>query len=96
MTKAIILKFLADHKEIFSEKYGVTKIGLFGSYAREEASPQSDIDIFVKMKPSLFDLIALKEQIEKDLHKKVDIIRDHKNIKPFLRNMIHEDIIYVD
>jgi len=96
MTKSTILNFLADHKEIFFEKYGVTKIGLFGSYAREEASPQSDIDIFVKMKPSLFDLIALKEQIEKDLHKKVDIIRDHKNIKPFLRSMIHEDIIYVD
>jgi len=96
MTKATILNFLADNKEIFFEKYGVTKIGLFGSYAREEALPQSDIDIFVKMKPSLFDLIALKEQIEKDLHKKVDIIRDHKNIKPFLRSMIHEDIIYVD
>ena len=96
MNKQTILNYLKQHKKQLEEKYNVESIGLFGSYAREEASPQSDIDIFVKMKPSLFDLIALKEQIENDLHKKVDIIRDHKNIKPFLRSMIHEDIIYVD
>ena len=96
MNKQTILNYLKQHKKQLEEKYNVESIGLFGSYAREEASSQSDIDIFVKMKPSLFDLIALKEQIENDLHKKVDIIRDHKNIKPFLRSMIHEDIIYVD
>ena len=96
MTKTDILDFLSSHKEVFFKKYGVTQIGLFGSYAREEASSESDIDLFVKMKPSLFDLVALKEEIENDLHTKVDIIRDHKNIKPFLRRMINEDIIYVD
>ena len=96
MNKQTILNYLKQHKEQLEKKYNVESIGLFGSYAREEASPQSDIDIFVKMKPSFFDLIAIKEQIENDLHKKVDIIRDHKNIKPFLRSMIHEDIIYVD
>ena len=96
MTKTDILDFLSKHKEVFFKKYGVTEIGLFGSYAREEASSESDIDLFVKMKPSLFDLVSLKEEIENDLHTKVDIIRDHKNIKPFLRRMINEDIIYVD
>ncbi|MBD3793534.1 MAG: nucleotidyltransferase domain-containing protein [Campylobacterales bacterium] len=39
--------------------YHVEKIGLFGSYARGEATQESDIDIFVTMKPNLFDLIGL-------------------------------------
>ena len=71
------------------------QIGLFGSYARDEATENSDIDIFVKMKPSLFDMVAIKEQIENDLNKKVDIIREHKNIKPIFLKMIQKDLIYV-
>ncbi len=46
------------------------------------------------MEPSLFNLIALKQQIEEDLHKKVDIIRKHKNIKPIFLEMINKDLIY--
>ena len=67
-----------------------------GSYARNEANAHSDIDIFVKMPPKMFDLIALKEQIEKDLKKSVDILREHKQMKPFLLQMIRKDIAYVE
>ena len=63
-------------------------------YARDEATDDSYIDIFVKMKPILFDMIVIKEKIEEDLHKKVDIIREHKNIKPFFLEMINRDLIY--
>lgn len=94
LDKASILNYLKEHYSQFQEKYQVEKIGLFGSYARDEAKPESDIDIFVKMQPSLFDMIAIKEQIENDLNKKVDIIREHKNIKPFLLKMIQKDLIY--
>jgi hypothetical protein len=55
----------------------------------------SDIDIFVQMKPDLFKLVELKQQIEEDLQKKVDIIRNHKYMKPFLLEMIQKDINYV-
>ncbi len=47
------------------------------------------------MKPNLFKLVELKQQIEEDLQKKVDIIRNHKYIKPFLLQMIQKDIKYV-
>lgn len=90
-----ILNYLKSHYSEFKEKYNVEQIGLFGSYARNEATENSDIDIFVKMKPSLFDLVAIKEQIENDLHKKVDIIREHKNIKPLLLQEIKKDLINV-
>jgi predicted nucleotidyltransferase len=95
MTKETILDYLTTHKKELQQKYQIEKIGIFGSYSRDEEKEHSDIDIFVKMKPSLFDMIALKEQIEKDLQKDVDIIREHKNIKPLLLKMIQKDIIYV-
>jgi predicted nucleotidyltransferase len=90
-----ILNYLAAHKKEFQEKYNVEKIGLFGSYARGEAHEESDIDIYVKMPPKMFKLIALKHQIEEDLKKSVDILREHKQMKPFLLKMIQKDIAYV-
>ena len=92
--KTNILNYLKEHYSEFKNKYNVEKIGLFGSYARDEATENSDIDIFVKMKPSLFDMVAIKEQIENDLNRKVDIIREHKNIKPIFLKMIQKDLIY--
>jgi predicted nucleotidyltransferase len=90
-----ILNYLAQHKKEFQSKYNIEKIGLFGSYARNEANDESDIDIFVTMPPKMFQLIALKQQIEDDLKKSVDILREHKQMKPFLLKMIHKDISYV-
>ena len=95
MTKENIINYLKTHKTEFQKEYEVEEIGLFGSYARNEAKIDSDIDIFVKMKPDLFKMVGLKQHIEEDLQKKVDIIREHKHINPFLLKMIHKDIEYV-
>jgi predicted nucleotidyltransferase len=95
MQKETIISYLIEHKQEFQEKYEIEKIGLLGSYARNEAKADSDIDIFVQMKPDMFKLVELKQQIEEDLHKKVDIIRNHKYIKPLLLKMIQKDIYYV-
>ena len=95
MTKQDILNYLSAHKKEFQKKYEVEAIALFGSFARGEEREDSDIDIFVKMRPDFFNLVGLKHRIEDDLQKEVDIIREHKNIKPFLLEMINKDIIYV-
>lgn len=94
MTKEYILDFLKEHKQELQSKYSVEQIGLFGSYARDEATKDSDIDIFVKMPPKLFDMVAIKEDLEEELHTKVDIVREHKNMKPLFVEMIHKDLIY--
>jgi len=94
MNKDEILTYLKQHSKEFKDKYSVEKIGIFGSYARDEATKDSDIDIFVKMPPKLFDMVAIKEQIEEELHIKVDITREHKNMKPLFIEMIHKDLIY--
>ncbi len=46
------------------------------------------------MKPDLLEMVGLKLQIEEDLSKKVDLIRDHKSIKPLLLKMIKKDLTY--
>ena len=95
MTKEDILNYLKEHKEEFAKRYGVKDIALFGSYARDDAKEDSDIDIFVKMEPDLFKLIGLKQEIEENLQKNVDIIREHNNLKPFFLKIIKKDMIYV-
>ncbi len=95
MNKKVILDCLSNHFKEFKEKYNVEKIGLFGSYARDEATEESDIDIFVKMPPKIFDMIAIKNLIENELGKEVDLIREHKHIKPLLLKRINKDIIYI-
>jgi len=49
-TRDNIISFLKENKQIIQEKYDVEKIALFGSFARDEASKDSDIDIIVDMK----------------------------------------------
>ncbi len=94
MTKEYILNFLQEHKEEFKNKYQVDTIGLFGSYARDEATPQSDIDLLVEM-PSKFDLYYdFKEYLEDIFKKNIDLGMK-KSLRPLIAQSIKEDIIYV-
>ncbi len=94
MTQLDVLNYLKEHYQEFHNKYNVEKIGLFGSYARNEANKDSDIDIFVQMHPKLLDMIAIKQLIEEDLHQKVDIVRIRDKMNPYLKKRILRDGIY--
>jgi len=89
--KTNILNYLKEHYSEFKEKYNVEQIGLFGSFARDEATNNSDIDIFVKMKPSLFNMMDIKEQLENDFKKNVDIVRLRDRMNPYLQKRILKD-----
>ncbi|WP_297484706.1 nucleotidyltransferase family protein [Sulfurimonas sp.] len=94
MTKEYILEFLRENKELLKENYNVTKIGLFGSYSRDEAQENSDIDLLVEM-PSSFDTYYdFKEFLEEKFNKKIDLGYE-KSLRPFIKKSIIEDIIYV-
>jgi len=97
MTKAFILDFLSSHKEELAQKYGVTKIGLFGSYARGDEREESDIDIAVEItheKKSLRTFFGLKHEIELSLGKKIDLGIE-STLKPIAKEYILKEIIYV-
>ena len=96
MNREGIIRFISKHKTEFEQKFGVTRIGLFGSYARGEVREDSDIDIVVELKkPDLFNLIGIKQIIEESLGSKVDIVRIRDKMNKFLRQRIERDVIYV-
>ena len=95
MTKEDILKSLKSHKKEFAKKYGVREIALFGSYARDEATKNSDIDIVISMPPKYSNLFSLKEDLEQILKKGVDIIRVREKMNQYLKRRIDKEAIYV-
>lgn len=96
MRRAAALEILRQHKEELAEKYGVTRLGIFGSVARDEATAESDLDVVVEMdKPDLFFMVHIKEQLESVMHCPVDIIRDRDGINAFLRRRLDEEAVYV-
>lgn len=94
-TKTIIEK-LKVYKRKSEYRNKIKELGLFGSYATENNIRKSDIDIFVELKPSkMFDLISIKNDLEKLLGKKVDIIALRKSMNRYLRKQIEDKGIYV-
>ncbi|BBG65433.1 PAP/25A core domain:DNA polymerase, beta-like region [Hydrogenimonas sp.] len=94
ITKENILDFLSSHKSELRKRFGVRSIALFGSYAREEATDESDIDILVDMPSSFEAFFGLKHYLETQLHKPVDLGME-KKMRSFIRHHIDEEIIYV-
>lgn len=96
LDRASILKILKKRKTEFAEAYGVTAIGIFGSFARDEAKQDSDVDIVVKMKkPDLFYMVHIKEELEEDCRTKVDIVHYREKMNAFLKKRIDQEAVYV-
>lgn len=61
-------------KPELSDRYKVSKIGIFSSVARNEATKESDIDIMVEMEPNILKRVGLKQELEKLFNRDVDVI----------------------
>ena len=78
------------------KNYPLTKLGVFGSFAKNTYREKSDIDIVVELEnPKMFDLIGIKQELEEHLKRKVDIVRYRKTMNPYLKQKIESDAIYV-
>lgn len=94
MNKSTIESILKENKEFLVSNYHVEKIGLFGSYAREEQSEQSDIDILVEFnRPVGFEFIELKDYLESLFQKSVDLVTPNA-IKPIMKQSIMSEVQY--
>jgi len=76
--------------------YGVQDIAIFGSVARDEAGPDSDVDLLVALddKVDLFAFVGLKLELESLLGIKVDL-GEWKTLHPKMRPQVEKDIIHV-
>ncbi|MCX6304366.1 MAG: nucleotidyltransferase domain-containing protein [Bacteroidetes bacterium] len=97
LTRAEILNYLRENKTTFRYQFGILKIGLFGSYAREEQSDHSDIDILIEMTSDTEDIfdkrMKLRELLMDHFSKNVDICHE-KAIKPIFKDLIFKEAIY--
>ncbi len=95
MTKNEILNKLSKNKNYIEQHFEVDKIGLFGSYAKDKQTENSDIDIYVEFKHKTFDNLAgLWNYLEELYHKKIDLFHKHKNNNPEIISNIQKDVIY--
>ncbi|MEI6433666.1 MAG: nucleotidyltransferase domain-containing protein [Bacteroidota bacterium] len=97
LTRNEILSYLRDNKTIFRDQFGILKIGIFGSYAREEQTEQSDIDILIEMTSDNENIFAkrlqLKELLMKRFARNVDVCHEQA-IKPIFRDLVFKDALY--
>ena len=70
-------------------------MSLFGSVARDEHQEGSDVDIFVVMPPKFYNHVAAALYLEELLGCNVDLIQEHRNIRPFFKQQIERDGIRV-
>ena len=77
---------------VFCRKWHVDELALFGSVLREDFSPESDIDVLVTFSPqaglNLFDFVEMQDELEKILHRKVDLVSRGGLRNPFRRHEI--------
>ncbi len=89
-----ILGVLKTNKQYIQANFSVKSLGLFGSYARDEADDNSDIDILVTFNEPTFDhYMDLKFYLEDIFDKPVDIVME-KTIKKRLRKTILQSTVY--
>ena len=91
-----IIALLKEYKNKQAEKFGITKMGVFGSVARGAVDKDSDIDIVVQLsKRNLLNRIGLKMSLEDFLGMPVDVVTYREELSPLLKDRISKDVIYV-
>jgi hypothetical protein len=86
--KDVILKNLAPYKP--------RKLGVFGSYARGENTPNSDLDILVEfgVRINLFDLVGLEQELSELLGVRVDLVTE-RALSPYVRPFVEKDYLSI-
>ena len=89
MKNTEIIRLLRQHREELRKRFGVKSLAIFGSVARGEAGPESDVDILVEFEsPPGFDgYMALKFYLEDLLGRKVDLVMKSA-LKPWARDVV--------
>jgi len=93
-----IIKYLQENKIFFYNNFNIVKIGIFGSYAREEQNEKSDLDIIIEMPKGTENIFEKKEALRQNLQLQfkidIDICRECA-IKPMFRDIILKEAKYV-
>lgn len=88
----LLKEFMAEH----GPDYHLQRLGFFGSYARDQATAESDVDIvFATDQPNLFNTAMMKQDLEALLGRQVDVVRLHQYLTPGFRARLEQEAVYV-
>ena len=91
-----VIRLLKKFKAESALKYGITSLGLFGSFARNQQRETSDVDVFVTLKESdFFVLQRIKEELENLVHNKIDVVNYRESLRNSFKQNILNDAIYI-
>ena len=97
LTKEEIISVLRQQKELLRTKFYVKNIGIFGSFARNEANENSDIDFLVEFEEGNLDYYMIRRNLNDflatEFKREVDIAIS-KALKPFYKDMILKQAVY--
>ncbi|MCK9274576.1 MAG: nucleotidyltransferase family protein [Syntrophales bacterium] len=96
MEKKEIIEIIKHNKKELSSRYGVKKLGLFGSYVKDRQRKRSDIDLLVTFDRDidLFEFVDLRDYLEKRFHAKIDLVMESA-LKPKIGKHILAEVEYV-
>ena len=91
-----VIMLLKKFKSESPSKYGITSLGLLGSFARNQQQETSDVDVFVTLKESdFFVLERIKEELENLVQFPVDIVNYRESLRNSFKQNIMNDAIYI-
>ncbi|AGL01684.1 putative nucleotidyltransferase [Desulfoscipio gibsoniae DSM 7213] len=87
---------IREHMSELRDTYRVSKLGIFGSYARGEAKESSDVDILVEFSDyvDLFHFIRLQSHLTEILGRKVDLVTPDA-LKPIIKDIVLQEVLYI-
>jgi len=96
LTHKRILALLNEHAPEIKQRFQVRRLGVFGSYVREEMRPDSDVDMLVEFESPTFDnYMDLKFFLEDIFHKDVDLVMAD-TLKPPVKPYITGEVQYAE
>lgn len=96
MDRNEVLNALAKFREMKQDEFGIVRLGVFGSAARDEMLETSDVDVVVELaQPDLLALVGIKQELEELLDRPVDVVRYRDSMNPGLKQRIDREAVYV-
>ncbi len=96
LTSLNVLKILKNYLRDNAQKYGIKRMGLFGSYAREEQRPDSDVDVCILLeKPNYMTRSTIQSELEAMLGRGVDVVSLSARMASEFKDSIENEAIYV-
>jgi predicted nucleotidyltransferase len=93
-----IVAYIDSHRDQLRSRFHVRRIALIGSFARDEQTAQSDVDLLLDLEEGAADIYRLKRELKTELERQFGRpveLASERYLKPYYRKEILQEAIYV-